>query len=161
MKLLEILEIEHVGPKGEVLWRAEHLTNVLHAEGEEYILTAAFYDEDIIPSEFYFGCDDRLTLSRTDTMDDVVDEPQINGYARQVVAYGEFAIETDNGFWGAVSPILIYTASGGDWGPVSNLFLTTESGGGGKLIASVPFSQEITVENGTSLNVRMRIALQD
>jgi len=160
LTLLTILKIEHVGPDG-VIWHAENLTNILHAEGEEYILNAAFADTAVIPANFYFGCDNRLSLEREDTMADITGEPTVYGYTRQVVAYGEMIVEPDgSGYYGATSPILTFIASGGDWGPVGNLFLTTESGGGGALIASVPFSTEVTVTDGTSINVQMRIALQ-
>jgi len=162
LTLITILRIEHVDSNGRVLWYAENLPNILHAEGEEYILKAAFSDTTVVPANFYFGCDNRSILARSDTMADITGEPTVFGYTRQVISSdGEIQVAVElGGYYIATSPILLFSASGGDWGPVSNLFMTTESGGSGELIASVPFSQEITVEDGTSLNVQMRLSLQ-
>ncbi len=152
--------MEHVSKDGEVLWRGENLKNVLHTEGEQYLLEGAFMGGSV--DTFYFGLDSRLVLSASDTMSLISAEPTTNGYARQTVdENGWVAIINIGGFNEIGSDIFTYSASGGDWGPVKNVFLTTEIGAGGLLISSVPLGSDISVTDGSSFSIRMNLSLRD
>ena len=54
-----------------------------------------------------------------------------------------------------------FTATGSGYGPVSNLFLATTSDNTGILIATAVLSAPITFTNSSSVNMRMRLSLQD
>jgi hypothetical protein len=156
--LIKILEIQHLSKNGEVLWRSENIRNVLHSEGEEFMLTSLFVDASTIPSDYVFGLDNRLTTAADDTMADVsIVEPAGNGYFRQAVASdGQFTISVVNNIHRANSPIVTFSAAGGSWGPVRNLFLTNQPDSSGFLIASVPLAQD-----GESVSMRMALSLKD
>ena len=161
--LIKIEEIQLVSKDGKILWEAHDLLNMLHIEGEKYMLTVAFSDKSIIPNNFYFGLDNRTKLAESDTMATIVGEPNSNGYVRVPVAgQGQMSIELVNtSYWVAKSPITIFNASDGVWGPVTNLFMTTASDSSGLLIASVPLTSTVTIQAGSSLNVRMGLGLRD
>jgi hypothetical protein len=166
--LVKVLEIIHRDAEGRVLWRDENLYNLLHSEGEDFLLRALFLGGNspstYIPASYYFGLDDRTVIGLNDTMVTVADgnEPTVNGYARQAVSSsGQFNIVTVSSVHQANSPILSFHASGGSWGPVHNLFLTDDAGYAGKLIASVPLSQSLTVNDGETISMRMGLALRD
>ena len=162
--LIRILEIQCV-KDGDVLWKEENLYNIFHSEGEEFMLSAVFtggVTNTFIPEYYYFGLDNRTTLDATDTMTSLTQEPSTNGYTRQMIAStGQFTISQVGGIYVAESPIVSFSASGGAWGPVRNLFLTTQTDVTGYLISSVPLSQQVTVEDGASINVRMALGLKD
>jgi len=160
--LLKIYEIQLVSANGQVLWSEKDLLNTLHVGGELFLLTAAFANNAVIPANYYFDLDNRTTLNSNQTMSDVTAEPSSHGYTRQTVAPGQqFSIEVSGAHYVAKAPIIIFSASGGSWGPVRNLFLTTKPDNSGYLIASVPLTNAVTVEDGSTLNVRMGLGLKD
>jgi hypothetical protein len=165
--LVKVLEITHRDATGKVLWQSENLFNILHSEGEDFILKALFLGGNApntyIPTNYYFGLDNRSVVGLADTMSDIADvEPLQNAYSRQSVSSsGHFNIVLVSGVHQANSPILSFYASGGAWGPVNNLFLTDQPGNTGKLIASVPLSQSLTVSDGETISMRMGLALRD
>jgi hypothetical protein len=70
--LLTILEIKHVSKDGKILWEAKNLCNTFHSQGEDFILRAVFLGgqaNTYIPEDYYFGLDNRATISVSDTID--------------------------------------------------------------------------------------------
>ena len=158
LNLLTILNIKHIR-NNQVIWEASNLKNILHTQGEEYILKAAFSGESV--ASFFFGLDARDTLAAEDEMTDLVNEPSENGYNRQSIA-ADFEVSIDSGgFNRAVSPIVAFAAAGGDWGPVKNLFFTDKEDNSGLLIASVALGTNLTVTDGDTISMRMALSLQD
>tara|TARA_Y100000034_G_C6883569_1_gene405316 strand:+ start:1189 stop:1695 length:507 start_codon:yes stop_codon:yes gene_type:complete len=164
LHLLRIEKIEHINAQGDVIWEKEDLLNVLHTEGEQYMLEAAFVggsiSNEFIPENFWFGLDDRAIIDTEDTLASLDSEPSVNGYARQAVTSTDgFSVALSSGYNKATAPIVTFAASGGSWGPVSNLFMATTEGNSGLLIATVALGTEVTVPSGDSINVRMSISL--
>lgn len=164
-QLMRVIELTHYGKNGEVLYRDKNLTNIFHTSGEEFILKAIFTGETAVPSSYYFGLDDRVSLSADDTMSTIQtegDEPATNGYVRQAVAStGEFSVTLIDGVNQAQGPIISFVAVDGDWGPVSNLFLSTKSDNTGYLLASIPLAQTVTISDGETISMRMGLSLRD
>lgn len=164
--LIKILDIQHLSKDGEVIWQAKNLYNILHTEGEEFILKSMFIGGNdpntFIPDSYYFGLDNRPTPDAGDTMDDLVSEPTINNYIRQPIAsINAFTVSTVGGINQAQSPIVTFSASGGSWGPVTSLFLTDQADNSGFLIATVPLTNTTTLSDGEVFNVRMGLSLTD
>jgi hypothetical protein len=160
--LLTILDIEHVH-KGDVVWRAENLTNVLHKQGEEFILSCLFKSATVSPPTFYYlGLDNRSNPVDTDMIDSLQSEPTANGYARQPVSSGSgFTVAEVDGVIRATSIVVSFTASGGSWGPIKNLFLTDEISSSGYLIATAPLGDDRTLASGDTLTMRFALALSN
>lgn len=162
--LVKILEINHQSKDGKILWSNKNLNNVFHKEGESYILTAVFAGEEI-PTNFYLGLDGRSDLSAednvSDTMASLIDEPTVNGYQRQAVSSTAWTLQLVNGVYRVVSPIMTFQASGGSWGPVKNLFLTNKEDDSGSLIASVVLNNDLTLDDGELVNLRIGLSLRN
>lgn len=160
--LIKVLEIQHVR-NGKVIWEDRNLYNMLHTNGEEFLLTALFNnDGTALPEYYYLGLDNRTVLLADQTMEDVEDEPSINGYSRQTLSSASgWDIELHNGVHRAVGNIITFTAVAGTWGPVQNLFLTDQPNNTGYLIASVPLSVSATLTDGDAINMRMALSLRD
>ena len=160
--LVKILEVQHVR-NGEVLWESKNLLNTLHVGGELFILTCCFDNDGTLPpANYYFGLDNRPTITADDLLTDLVNEPSGNGYLRAAVASnGQFTVDILSGVYRASSQIVTFSATSTGWGPVSNLFLATTSNNDGVLIASAPLSNTITLAGGDAVNMRMALALQD
>lgn len=156
--ILTIIELQHLTKDGEVLTVKRNLKNMLHTEGEQFILSTLFSGNPI-PDYYYFGLDNRSSLASTDTMDSLSNEPDGFGYVRGAVANSEFTISELDGVQVAYCPILTFRASGGSWGPVSKLFMTNASDDSGDLISSVALSQAFSLTDGQSLSLRMGISL--
>jgi hypothetical protein len=165
--LVKILEIEYIDTNGKILWSQRNLYNVFHTAGEQFVLSAVFsggVNNTIIPYNYYFGLDNRTTISAGDTMGTITNEPSSNGYARiPLSSTGVFTVSLPTGgtHYRADGPIISFVALGGSWGPVSNLFLTTQSDNTGVLIASVPLTQTVTINTGEAVNMRMGLTLKD
>lgn len=159
-----------IDAEGNLIWVDPLQLNILHDEGEQYILSAAF-DTDLSgfgapPANLYLGLDNRTTPAEADTLATVGSggEPTIGGYARQ-------AIPTTNGFTLA-QPGTYYQATSttesfgpattGGMGTVKNRFLcTVVSGTGGKLIATVALSTTRTINEGDTLNTNIILGLSE
>ena len=166
--LLTVLEIKHIDKDGKILWEARNLHNTFHAEGEEFVLNAAFLGgpaNTYIPEYYFFGLDSRTSIDVADTMETINlsgSEPVGNGYSRQQVSStGTFSLATDTGNHAmALSPIITFTATGGGtWGPVTNLFFTNKTDNSGSLIASVALNTSVIVYSGQGIHMRMGLAL--
>lgn len=160
--LMKVLEIKHYSKHNELLWEDKNILNLLHTDGEEFILQVLFGGE-AIPTAYYLGMDNRASLSESDTMGSLGTEPIGNGYLRQpVLSTGEFTFTvTSLGFTQAQSPIVEFNASGGTWGPVANLFLTDQSDSSGYLISSIKLSSTVTLDDGERVTVRMGLGMRD
>ena len=71
--VLHIKEISHFNKDGKLLWSGKNLDNILHDEGEQYILSAAFATGysgfGVAPDNLYLGLDTSTrTLAETDTL---------------------------------------------------------------------------------------------
>jgi len=162
--IIKVIEVEHLDVDGKLLWNKQNIKNILHADGEEFILKVLFTGEEVIPANYFFGLDSRFTISRENDMSDVLgNEPSSNGYTRSVSSSsGSFNITLGTGgAYESSSQILSFSASGGNWGPVRNLFLTNTSGYSGSLISTVPLNSELTVMNGQTINLRTIFSLRD
>lgn len=164
--IMKILEIQH-WRDGRVIWEQKNVKNLLHLEGEEYILRAAFTGgktSDVIPERYYLGLDNREVVNAEDTMDFLITEPTGNGYTRQdILSAGDFTVSKDenSGHYRAISPIVAFQASGGTWGPVQNLFLTDTADSTGYLISTAKLDTIITVSDGDSVTMRISLQLKD
>jgi hypothetical protein len=155
-----IWQIKHLSPTGEVLWQ-ESKHNDLVDEGERSIIMSYFRAEEL-PTAFYA----RLaydSISLTDSLSDVQNEPSGNGYDPIVLersSVGFPTIEQDAGDWRVVSKQITFTATVGNWGKVNVLFLATTSNNLGKLIACVPLTMTRVMNAGDSLVATIRIKLR-
>lgn len=163
--LVEIQEIWCSSPDGELLWRRENLRNILHLEGEQFILLALFtggQENAIIPANYFLGLDNRSALGRNDNMSSITGEPAVNGYSRQELSsVSGFTIETAGGNYRASTAVVTFRANGGDWGPIRNLFLTTAPDATGFLISTVNLGSEFSVTAGNTVSMRMAMTLRE
>ena len=163
--ILTIIEIQHRDAKGNILWEQKNIKNILHQEGEEFLLRAAFTGgqvSTIIPENYYLGLDNRQTIVATDIADDLIGEPSSGGYERQAVSSsGDFAINFENNHFVATSPIVAFRATVGNWGPVSNLFLTTKNDNTGYLISTAVLGTAVSLLAGDNVTMRIGMRLKD
>lgn len=163
--LLKILEIKHLNASGQVLWEHFNIHNLVHQDGEEFLLRAAFQGgpiSTIIPENYYLGLDNRQSVSIVDTMDDLIGEPGGSGYERQAVSSTtDFLLNFENDHYVATSPVVAFRATTGNWGPVSNLFLTDKLDNSGYLIATATLPSGIQVNSGDHITVRIGMQLRD
>lgn len=162
--IMKVTEISHVRD-GKVIWSDRDLYNILHSDGESFILQSLFHNDGTFPPEYYYlGLDSRSSVSYSDSMADIVDEPVAGGYTRQTLKSssvgGGWSISTGNNLHKAVSNIVSFNATA-SYGPVYNLFLTTESDDSGFLVSSVVLSSPATLSPGDVLNLRMTLSLRD
>ena len=163
--ILKVIEIQHLDKDGKLLWEQRDIKNLLHTDGEEFILRLLFAGESL-SSFYYLGLDNRSDVLAADTMTTVQNEgsePATNGYSRVVLTVASsFTIQlSSGGNTEALTPISSFSASGGSWGPIANLFLTTEADDSGRLISTVSLSNAVTVGDGETLTVRMSLTLKD
>jgi hypothetical protein len=163
--LLKVIEVKHIRD-GEVIWEERNLHNLLHQDGEEFMLRAVFQggplENPTIPEYYYLGLDNRQSLSIEDTITDLVGEPAGSGYQRQAVSSEtDFAINFETDHFVATSPIVAFQATVGSWGPVSNLFITDQNDESGYLIATAPMNSGIEVVAGDSVTRRIGLQLRE
>lgn len=173
--ILTILEYTHLDANGKILHQEKNLKNILHRQGENFLLTCCFDKQtgsgnlDTFPPPlYYFGLDNRTVLSVNDTMTSLIDEPPgppYFGYTRaNVSSSSQFAIASVDSIYRATSPIVTFVGTTTGWGPVRNLFLTnnpTVGNTSGFLISSVALSQPLSLANGESATFRMALSMQD
>lgn len=170
LQLMEILEINHFNKNGDLLFNNKNVKNLVHKQGERYMLRVLF--GDLEKSErYYLGLDNRSDLSEADDFQKVCElEVSSNfGYARQPVSNNGFSFVVNiYGDYQANSPIVYFRANGGSWGPVKNLFLCTDSVSScslntneGYLLSSIPLGSTITLLDGETISMRLAIALRN
>jgi hypothetical protein len=166
--MIHLVRIDEVSfiKNSKVVWKNSNLKNILHFQGEELILKILFSDYEDVPEYYYFGLDNRETISVDDTLPDLVSEPVVHNYMRQVKnSIDDWTFAVANGYNVVKSSIITFGASGGSWGPVRNLFLTninqSQVPGSGYLISTVNLGQSITVSSGDAISLRMSIGLRN
>jgi hypothetical protein len=160
--ILKINKLSHVR-NGKVIYSEDNIYNVLHQLGESFLLSVCFAnDGSLLPTNYYFGLDNRTTISINDTITSITDEPTSGGYLRQPISSNTgFTIASFSGIFRATTPTLVFTATGAGFGPVKNLFMTTTSDNTGYLISSAPLSNTVTLASGDTLNLTMSLQLHD
>ena len=162
-RIMQVLEISHLDKYGKVLYQNSNLNNIIHTEGEEFILKILFGGASI-PASYYLGLDSRSSLTRSDSISQISSfEPSSSGYVRQSVNTSSFAFVTNSlGDYQANSPVVIFRAVGGSWGPVKNIFLTTQPNNtNAYLISSVPLGANLTLQDQEMVSMRIGIALRN
>jgi len=147
---------------GQVIWE-DVGKNALADQGEEAILESFFRgDATYTPTQFYVRlCND--TLTETDVLSSVLNEPSGNGYSAQLLERSTTGFPTKelhDGDYRIVSKELTFTASGGQIGPVITAYLATTSDNSGILLAYRSLSMTRTILDGDSMTVQMRIKLK-
>jgi hypothetical protein len=130
------------------------MANIIHDEGEQYLLQAALSKEQTPPANFYLGlCND--TLVKTDALADILKEPSGNGYSRQAIPSSNvgWTVAKNGDYYRATGTQETFLAAGGDWGSLNTWFLATSADGTGKLIASGDIDPARTIADGDSLLV--------
>lgn len=159
--LVRIVEIVHRDAAGRVVKEFRDILNVVHSSGEEFMLGVLF-SGDPTPASYYFGLDSRASLSESDEMSDLEgQEPTENGYERQSVDSDSFDLALgSSGSWQANGPTVLFRGLGGSWGPIRNIFMCTGLGYSDPvLVSSVPIGQDLTVQDGETVTMRMALAL--
>lgn len=163
--IMKLLWLEHRDVDGTLINRQENINNILHQDGEEFLLRAAFTggkNSTVIPDDYYLGLDNRQSITAAQTMDDLIGEPFGGGYERQTIqSSGDFAMNFENSHFKAVSPIVAFRSTSVSWGPVSNLFMTDRDGDSGPLITTVTLDSPVLLEIGQTVNMRIAIMLRD
>lgn len=164
-KRFSVWDVRCFAPDGTLVWEELGVPNMLHDEGEQFILEVLFTQAASVPAAYYLGLDDRATLAEADTLVTVAaTEPVGSGYSRQPVNSDavDWTITQNGGDYQAASAVVTFAASGGTIGPVKNLFLcNVASGTAGALIASVELSEERTMPNNFSLETSMIVKITE
>lgn len=163
--IMKILHIQKWDVDGTLLWEDRNIRNLLHLEGEEFILRAAFSggkNSVVIPENYYLGLDNRLNPLAANTMDDLIGEPTGGGYTRQSISsLNDFSVNLDSEHYIATSPIVAFNATSSAWGPVSNLFLTDKDDNTGSLISTAVLETAVSLEIGQQVTMRIGLLLKD
>lgn len=160
-------------PDGSLLWVMNKRPNLLHYEGEQYILSAAFNtsleEYGSIPGELYIGLDSRPALKASDTLVNAISrEPQLPAYKRaRIRTNGDFSPkwekaqgESEDVF--TLAATATFSAKDGDIGTINNYFLTTaREGGKGKIIVSSALTHPFDFWEGYKLTTELIVSLRD
>ena len=162
--LMEVLWIKH-WRDGELIWQQNNIHNLLHTDGESFVLRAVFSGgqiNSVIPAFYYMGLDNRSEIVAANTLDSLVAEPTTDGYLRQAISSaGDFIVTLEGANYRATSPIVAFRAQGGSWGPVQNVFLTNTATASGILISSAALDAGVTVADGDQVTMRIGLVLKD
>lgn len=163
--IMKVQEIQHWNSSNELLWESYNIKNLLHYEGEQFLLQAAFFggkNSTIIPDYYYLGLDNRLEVNVADTIINILGEPVGGGYQRaEISSSGDFAINFENDHFVATSPIVAFNSTVGSYGPVSNLFLTANVNGDDKLISTAVLPSAIILNPGDRVTMRIGMQLRE
>lgn len=160
---MKVLEFKHFR-KGELIYEAYDLPNMLHHSGQRFILSVAFNTggDFSIPAAYYLGLDNRSTIQLEDEIANLQNEPTGFGYNRQPVSSASgFNVDLVNNAYRATSLTVAFTASGGVIGPFQNVFLTDQLGSEGSLISTALLGGTFTINDGDSVTLRLGLSLQD
>ncbi len=164
MKIDEIVQKDHTG---KTIFKEENIYNILHAQGEERILSAVFIggptNNAYIPANYYLGLDNRTSITADQTLSNLAGEPAGSGYSRQPASSTTgFTVVNNASVYQARSNVIIFAAVSGSWGPVKNLFLTdVSSGTSGNLYSTAVLSSPIILSSGETISVRFSLALKN
>ena len=156
-----ILEYFRIHKNGKVIREEKNIPNLLHVQGEQRILGNLF-GGIAIPSTYYLGVDAMTSLSASDTLASLINEPSTGGYNRQGIASNAFTIETSGTTVKAKTGIITFSCTSGSWPQAKNLFLTNVgSGTSGILYSSVVLSSPFTLNSGESITLKFSMALSN
>ena len=159
------MEVTHCDSHGEIIFQEKNIRNVLHIDGENFLLQAAFTGgqvSTVIPENYYLGLDNRSLIDAADDIYSLISEPQSGGYERQSISSsGDFAINLEADHYVATSPIVAFRSTSATWGPVRNLFLTNKADNSGYLISTAVLSSALVVSVGDSVTMRIGMQLRD
>jgi hypothetical protein len=159
--ILTIIDIQHRNSKDEILWQQKNVNNLLHQEGENFLLGIAFAGFTI-PSNYYLGLDNRAIVAASDTLDELIGEPSTGGYERQAIpSTGSFAMNFESLHWVATSPIVTFRATVSGWGPVTCLFLSTSNDNSGSLLSTAILESAILLSANDTITMRIGMRLKD
>lgn len=163
--IMKIVEVTQCDSHGKIIFQEKNIRNILHNDGEEFLLRAAFTGgqvSTVIPDNYYLGLDNRSLIDTTDDMYSLIGEPQSGGYERQSISSsGDFAINFESDHYVATSPIVAFRSTSADWGPVRNLFLTDKANNTGSLISTAVLNSALVVSVGDSVTMRISMQLRD
>lgn len=183
MRLLTIESIKLFDKNNNIKYEQKNIKNTLHQAGQFYMLNSLFTnitrcnppgvanscDGQAVSlgnlkstrSDFYYaGLDNRTSLSTTDTMASLVDEPSSNGYIRQKITSWSSPV-ISNSVYVVKSNSITFSSSSTGWGPVKNIFLATTQNTTGFLISSVKLNQELTLKAGDTAVLIMNLSLSN
>jgi hypothetical protein len=167
--LVKIDEIKLISKEGIVLWEDKDLYNVVHYEGQQYMLSCLFSGM-AIPSNYSIGLDNRATPAAGDVYANLTayGEPSsANGYARSSVGSDSFTVEKESSTssnYIAKSLVISFKCDTGSW-TIRNMFLTATTLVGSTntnfLISSIALKggNTITVSAGNLISMRMSMRL--
>ena len=160
-RLFSVWDVWCVDKNGRELWR-EHVTNLLHDEGEEFIVKTMFPETKSVPTTYYMLIDDRVTIAEADTLPPT-GEPSVGGYARQPINSDatDFTAVQDSGDWQVTTKTVSWTPSGADLPSVRNLGFAETLNDTGAFISSVALSAPRVVKDGDTLNASMIIKMSE
>lgn len=154
--LMTVDKFSIIDKSEKIIYEQKNIKNILHSEGEEFIIKSIFSSSVAIPSSYYVGLDFRNNLTKADSMQSIYLEPNTGNYRRQEIASNSWVVSNSTGTWIAKSPSIVFSAIGNGWGPVKNIFLTTvEEGKSGKYIIS-----SSALQQNVSLNAGQKIVLE-
>jgi len=168
--------VKHIDKDGAVVWEAYDLPNIVHDEGEQHLLYAAFATGSgdwSVPGNYYVGLDDRAALAEADTLGSLDDEPVGDGYARSALSSAgtgaagqDFVVSQPAAAYQFLTKDILFTAAGGDWVGARNMFICTHlnavaSAVGARLISSLALSASRTLANGESLTCTMTLGISE
>lgn len=137
------------------------MSDELCTEGLQFILEAAFSEEQAVPANFYVGLCTDASVAEDASLADLT-ELSGNGYSRQTVAsdntdFTSAAAGTNDRK--VTTKTVTFTASGGAWSGAVHAFIGTTTDDSGKLVAVAALSTTRTLQDGDSLQVSMVIQL--
>ena len=143
----------------------KNLSNILHYDGELYLLSAAFATHldgfGTAPTNLYVGMDNRKIIEIEDTLAKVAtQEPKVSSYKRQALSTSkDFTLIPDERRLRAE----VRFEAGHDMDLVSKYFIATTASGsrGGKLLVSVAMKHERTLFTNDVLTLEITIGLKD
>ena len=183
MRLLTVESIKLLDENNKVKYEQNNIKNTLHQSGQFYMLNSLFANKTRCNPpgvenqcdgqaitlgnlkstrvDFYYaGLDNRTSLSPTDTMASLVDEPSSNGYSRQKITSWSSPV-ISNSVYVVKSNSITFSASSTGWGPVRNIFLATTQNVSGFLISSVKLNQELILRAGDTSVLIMNLSLSN
>ena len=159
--------------KGKIIWEELHRKNVLHPQGKELLLSAAFFRENgplgPLPTQWFIGLDTRSTIGRGDTLKEVVEyEPKSKDYARISIMENEgFSWLWQESEESGNPPEFTINASAEftpneDWGMVNNFFLTSvQEGDKGILVCSNKLKKPRSMDEEVSFTIDCLLNLRE
>jgi len=157
MQLMTINNFTILDKHKNIIFEQKNIKNIVHQQGEQYMLNALFKQGDIATS-YWVGLDNRVTLGSSDTTTSITGEPlSQTSYKRQEIASWSTPF-LSNGAYAVKSNAIVFDASLVGWGPVNNIFLTTAKSSG-ILISSARLSQTVILTAGNSVIMDMSLSL--